>query len=341
MTTEALQSSGNDNLLFATQLRLVKTLIDSQEFEGAHRLAEELHSTLRTASGEDDAAKSTKLVEVYAAKIALATETGDTSEMETFHDKVMALQSAIPDVRTFGQIKEAFAKMHMAAGQWDKADEEFFDAMKNYTEAAERGHAVRCLQYKVLANMCAGSDMDPFSAQEAKQFESDADALAMVELRQAYAAHDVDRFHKILHDPKRNLAKDTFIAKYTAPLQRNFRAQVLVKMVKPYRVVKLPFLARRLKVPQSEVEALLVGLIHDGRLDATVDQVQGTLAVHSSAKGGDSSQAAETAAGGAGGDGGALQPSAVAGGKEAAQAAVHKWADALANLQKAMEARLS
>ncbi len=340
MTTEALKSSGNENLLFATQLRLVKTLIDIQAFAAAQQLAEELHSSLRTPTGEDDATKSTKLVEVYAVKIALATETGDTSDMETYHDKVMALQSAIPDVRTFGQIKEAFAKMHMSAGQWDKADEEFFDAMKNYMEAAERGHAVRCLQYKVLANMCAGSDMDPFSAQEAKQFETDPDALAMVELRQAYAAHDVDRFHKILHDPKRNLSGDAFIAKYTAPLQRNFRAQVLVKMVKPYRVVKLSFLARRLKIDAAEVEALLVGLIHDDRLDATIDQVQGTLSVRSAARGSDDSQPAESG-GASGEEGGGLQPSAVAGGKEAAQVAVHKWATALASLHRSLEGRLA
>lgn len=334
MTTQALASSGNENLLFSTRLRLCRSLVEEGSLDKAQELVEELHASLRTASGEDDPAKSTKLVEVYAVKIALATASGDMSNMELYYDRVSSLRSAVPDMRTFGQIKEAFGKMHLAAGEWAAADEEFFDAMKNYMEAAERGRAVQCLQYKVLANMCAGSSVDPFSAQEAKQFEKDPDALAMVELRQAYAAHDVDRFGRILNDPKRKLGADPVISKYLAPLMRNFRAQVLVKMLKPYKVAKLSFLARRLKVTPVEVEALLVGLIHDEALSASIDQVTGLLYIQSTALRADEGEQAEQAEG-------SLHASGAAGGRAAAQKAVAKWADALSRVQDALSSRLS
>ena len=70
--------------------------------ESARRTAEELHSTLRLPDGSDDASKSTKLVDVYALKIHLATVLNDLSEMEVFYERVTALQSAIPDSRTLG-----------------------------------------------------------------------------------------------------------------------------------------------------------------------------------------------------------------------------------------------
>eukprot|EP01138_Halocafeteria_seosinensis_P016407 gb/GECG01016738.1/.p1 GENE.gb/GECG01016738.1/~~gb/GECG01016738.1/.p1 ORF type:complete len:466 (+),score=87.66 gb/GECG01016738.1/:1-1398(+) len=278
-TIESLKSSGNESLWFATQLRLAKTYLNSEEYENAQEIAKELHNSLKTETGEDDPAKSTKLVEVYALRIHIATASNEHGDLEKYYEKVMGLKSAIPDSRTLGGIYEVFGRMHMAASNWTQADEQFFDAMRFYMDAGEQHKAVMCLKYKVLANMVAGSNIDPFDSQEAKQFESHPEIVAMVNLRKAYETQDVERFESILNDPKARILSDNFIQRYFTPLLYNFRSQVLRKIITPYVSVNLSFLAKRLKVTTSEVEKLLVKLILDGKLSARLDQKAGVLRV--------------------------------------------------------------
>lgn len=46
-------------------------------------------------------------------------------------------------------------------------------------------------------------------------------------------------------------------------LLRNIRTQVLVKLIRPYTRIHLPYLAKELKVDVAEVERLLVQCILD------------------------------------------------------------------------------
>ena len=79
-------------------------------------------------------------------------------------------------------------------------------------------------------------------------------------------------------------------------LLRTLRTQVVLALLRPYTRVRLPWLARRLNVPEPEVEALLVGLILDGKVRGRIDQVNRLLLLRGHAGGG--------GAGGAGGGGG-------------------------------------
>lgn len=53
--------------------------------------------------------------------------------------------------------------------QWDKAQQDFFEAFKNYDEAGTP-QRIQCLKYLVLANMLAESQISPFDCQETKPF---------------------------------------------------------------------------------------------------------------------------------------------------------------------------
>lgn len=101
-TIESLKSSGNESLWFATQLKLAKAYLNSDEYGKAQKIADELHQSLKTSTGEDDTSKSTKLVEVYALRIHIATASNEHGDLEKYYEKVKSLKSAIPDSRTLG-----------------------------------------------------------------------------------------------------------------------------------------------------------------------------------------------------------------------------------------------
>jgi COP9 signalosome complex subunit 2 len=57
--------------------------------------------------------------------------------------------------------------------------------------------------------------------------------------------------------------QDTFIREHIEDLLRNIRTQVLIKLIKPYTKINIPFIAKQLNINESEVESLLVACILD------------------------------------------------------------------------------
>jgi COP9 signalosome complex subunit 2 len=116
----------------------------------------------------------------------------------------------------------------------------------------------------------------------------------------------------ILRKHSASLRADEFIRGYLDDLLTSIRTQVALKLVSPYTRCRIPHLAEQLGVPPAEAESLLVSLILDGRLAATIDQVNQTLVLTRGHAGGAaatgvgaSAAAAAPAPSAAGGSGGA------------------------------------
>ena len=63
-----------------------------------------------------------------------------------------------------------------------------------------------------------------------------------------------------------SIEKDPFINKILDDFVRNIRLKAIEIKIKPYSTVSLQFLARELKVEVSEIKALLIELILEGRV---------------------------------------------------------------------------
>lgn len=50
-----------------------------------------------------------------------------------------------------------------------------------------------------------------------------------------------------------------------------------MKLIKPYTRIRIPFISTELHIPEPDVEALLVSLILDSRINANIDQVHHIL----------------------------------------------------------------
>ena len=192
--------------------------------------------------------------------------------IKELYQRALTITSAIPHPHILGIIRECGGKMHMAERQWEEAATDFFESFKSYDEAGQ-SRRIQCLKYLVLANMLMESEVNPFDAQEARPFRTDPEVVAITSLVAAYQRNSISEFEALLKAHHKQIMEDTFIRYYIEDLLKNIRTQVLVKLIKPYTRIRIPFISKELNIPEPDVEALLVSLILDSRIHAHIDQV--------------------------------------------------------------------
>lgn len=121
------------------------------------------------------------------------------------------------------------------------------------------------------------SAINPFDSQEAKPYKNDPEILAITDLVHSYQNNDINEFEKILKSNQKTIMEDTFIREHIEDLLRNIRTQVLIKLIKPYTTIHIPFIAKELNIDTSEVENLLVACILDNTIRGRIDQVNQLL----------------------------------------------------------------
>uniref|UniRef100_A0A7S3E3Q0 PCI domain-containing protein n=1 Tax=Chloropicon laureae TaxID=464258 RepID=A0A7S3E3Q0_9CHLO len=276
VTLQALQDAKNERLWFKTNLKLCGLYFQTKDFLQLTRTLKELHRSCKRDDGTDDVKKGTQLLEIYAIEIQMYTEQKNNKKLKELYHLALAIKSAIPHPRILGVIRESGGKMHMRERSFESAATDFFEAFKAYDEAAI-GRRIQCLKYLVLANMLMESEVDPFDAQEAKPYKNDPEVLAMTNLIASYQKNRISEFEKVLRDNRQSIMDDPFIRDYIEDLLKNIRTQVLLKLIKPYTRIRLPFISKELNIPEKDVEGLLVSLILDQRVQGVIDQVQGLL----------------------------------------------------------------
>ena len=275
-TLEALKDAKNDRLWFKTNTKLGKLYFDRGEFTKLAKILKQLHQSCQTDEGEDDLKKGTQLLEIYALEIQMYTAQKNNKKLKALYEQSLHIKSAIPHPLIMGVIRECGGKMHLREGDYEKAHTDFFEAFKNYDESGS-GRRTTCLKYLVLANMLMKSGINPFDSQEAKPYKNDPEILAMTNLVSAYQNDDINEFEKILKTNRKNIMDDPFIREHIEDLLRNIRTQVLIKLIKPYTRIHIPFISKELNIDTEEVESLLVSCILDNTIHGRIDQVNQLL----------------------------------------------------------------
>ena len=279
ITFEALRAANNERLWFNTNVKVGKIYLASGDYQSVARIVRELHGSCVLPDGSDDPAKGTSLLEVYALEIQLCTATGDARRMKRIYPRTLNLNAAVADPRIMGVIREEGGKMYMYDGHWDGAYNEFYEGFRAYQEAGN-SRAKTCLKYVVLANMLARSDINPFDAREAKAYQEEREITAMKQLRVAYDANDLATFEKTLNDKRTKITDDPFVMSFIDPLRRRMRENVLLALLKPYKRIKLDFVAKSLDLPVDAVEKILVDMILDDRVDGKIDMLNAHLVLN-------------------------------------------------------------
>ncbi|XP_071486675.1 COP9 signalosome complex subunit 2-like [Diadema setosum] len=282
-TLMALKDAKNDRLWFKTNTKLGKLYYDREEFNKLAKILKQLHQSCKNQDGTDDLKKGTQLLEIYALEIQMYTAQKNNKKLKALYEQSLQIKSAIPHPLIMGVIRECGGKMHLRECEYEKAHTDFFEAFKNYDESGSPRRTT-CLKYLVLANMLMKSDINPFESQEAKPYKNDPEILAMTNLVSAYQNNDINEFEKILKNNRRNIMDDPFIREHIEDLLRNIRTQVLIKLIKPYTRIHIPFISRELNIDVAEVESLLVQCILDNTICGRIDQVNQLLELDQKSK---------------------------------------------------------
>uniref|UniRef100_A0A182QQU9 COP9 signalosome complex subunit 2 n=1 Tax=Anopheles farauti TaxID=69004 RepID=A0A182QQU9_9DIPT len=285
-TLEALKDAKNDRLWFKTNTKLGKLYFDRNDFGKLQKILKQLHQSCQTDDGEDDLKKGTQLLEIYALEIQMYTVQKNNKKLKALYEQSLHIKSAIPHPLIMGVIRECGGKMHLREGEFEKAHTDFFEAFKNYDESGS-SRRTTCLKYLVLANMLMKSGINPFDSQEAKPYKNDPEILAMTNLVMAYQNNDIMEFEAILRNNRNNIMADQFIREHIEDLLRNIRTQVLIKLIRPYTKIKIPFISSELNIEPAEVESLLVSCILDNTIQGRIDQVNQVLELSKEARGGE------------------------------------------------------
>lgn len=108
--------------------------------------------------------------------------------------------------------------------------------------------------------------------------------MAVTSLVTAYQKNDITEFEKIIREQRESIMEDAFIREHIEDLLVNIRTEVLIKLIRPYTRIRIPFIAEQLNLEESEVEALLVSCILDNVVqDGRIDQANRVFIVNSSA----------------------------------------------------------
>uniref|UniRef100_A0A182NTC5 COP9 signalosome complex subunit 2 n=1 Tax=Anopheles dirus TaxID=7168 RepID=A0A182NTC5_9DIPT len=282
-TLEALKDAKNDRLWFKTNTKLGKLYFDRNDFGKLQKILKQLHQSCQTDDGEDDLKKGTQLLEIYALEIQMYTVQKNNKKLKALYEQSLHIKSAIPHPLIMGVIRECGGKMHLREGEFEKAHTDFFEAFKNYDESGS-SRRTTCLKYLVLANMLMKSGINPFDSQEAKPYKNDPEILAMTNLVMAYQNNDIMEFEAILRNNRNNIMADQFIREHIEDLLRNIRTQVLIKLIRPYTKIKIPFISSELNIEPAEVESLLVSCILDNTIQGRIDQVNQVLELSKEAR---------------------------------------------------------
>jgi COP9 signalosome complex subunit 2 len=73
------------------------------------------------------------------------------------------------------------------------------------------------------------------------------------------------------------ILSDPFIAGYLDEMLRSVRLNMLIAKIKPYKSVRIEFLAHELNISANDVMSLLIELILDGKVQGVIDQIKGLL----------------------------------------------------------------
>ncbi|VDP89415.1 unnamed protein product [Echinostoma caproni] len=275
-TLDALKEAKNERLWFKTNTKLGKLYLEQGDYIQLQRIVKELRESCQTNEGEDDMKKGTQLLEIYALEIQMYTAQKNNKKLKALYEQSLHIKSAIPHPLIMGIIRECGGKMHLREGEYNKSHTDFFEAFKNYDESGCQ-RRTQCLKYLVLASMLMKSGINPFDSQETKPYKNDPQIMAMTSLVTAYQNNDIAEFESILRRERDSIMEDPFIREHIEDLLRNIRTEVLIKLIRPYTRIRIPFISQQLKLSDAEVESLLVACILDNSIQAKIDQEQQIL----------------------------------------------------------------
>eukprot|EP01123_Difflugia_compressa_P005048 TRINITY_DN165_c0_g1_i3.p1 TRINITY_DN165_c0_g1~~TRINITY_DN165_c0_g1_i3.p1 ORF type:complete len:479 (+),score=97.72 TRINITY_DN165_c0_g1_i3:184-1437(+) len=277
-TLASLEKQGNKKAALRMELIHAKIQLKNKDWNRLSNSLDNMYAACRLPDGTDDHSKGNQLLEIYALSIHMEDVKQNNKKLKELYTRALNI-NGLCNPKTSGVIYECGGKMHLRESHWSEANTAFIEAFRNYDEAGARTECVSCLKYLVLANMLSGSNINPFDEPRAKAYSTAPEISAMNNLVESYQRKSLADFERILKSNKKSLLDDEVIQTYLPAVRKTLKKHIFLDLVKPYINLSMGFIEQQLQLSKSEAEGLIVELILDGVVDATIDQISSVLYV--------------------------------------------------------------
>lgn len=221
-----------------------------------------------------DEKRSSSLLELFSLEIQLCSLKKDNSRMKSISETAKSLSSAIVDPKSLAIIKETSGKLLMLEKKWKEACDELNESFKIYQEVGN-AKAKTVLKYLVLAGILSKSEINVFYGREGRVYKDDEEILAMMEMRTSYENKDLTKFEQILKENKVKI--DEFMKGFLEELIKIFSVGKIISLLRPYKRIKIMFLANELKTSKENVIKMLYELILQGKIEGKIDLISNSF----------------------------------------------------------------
>ncbi|KAI9568264.1 PCI domain-containing protein [Boletus coccyginus] len=172
--------------------------------------------------------------------------------------------------------------LHAEDKDYSTAYSYFFETFENMT-AQDDPAALTALKYVLLCKVMLNLPEDVASLLSVKLATKYAQLREIECMRAIAIAHqnrNLAEFERVLRDYEDELSSDQTIRSHLAALYDTLLQQNLLRIVEPYSVVEIDYVAKQVGQSRQEVEAKLSQMILDKVLHGVLDQGRGCLLVY-------------------------------------------------------------
>ncbi|KAF8835763.1 PCI-domain-containing protein [Paxillus ammoniavirescens] len=172
--------------------------------------------------------------------------------------------------------------LHAEDKDYNTAYSYFFETFENMNAQDDPG-ALNALKYMLLCKVMLNLPEDVTALLSVKLATKYAQLREIESMRAIAIAHqnrNLAEFEKVLRDYKDELSSDQTIRSHLAALYDTLLQQNLLRIVEPYSIVEIDYVAKQVSQSRQDVEAKLSQMILDEVFHGVLDQGRGCLLVY-------------------------------------------------------------
>jgi 26S proteasome regulatory subunit N6 len=185
--------------------------------------------------------------------------------------------------------------LHAEDKDYTTAYSYFFEAFENSSSQGDEQAALVALKYMLLCKVMLNLPEDVTSLLTIKlalKYANLREVESMRAIARAHQGRNLAEFEKVLKDYKDELSSDPTIRSHLAALYDTLLEQNLLRIIEPYSVVQIDYVAEHVGQARQAVEAKLSQMILDKIFYGVLDQGRGCLLVFDEPKADDTYKAA-------------------------------------------------
>lgn len=158
----------------------------------------------------------------------------------------------------------------------------FYEAFENFNTANDDIMAKKALTYTCLAKIMLNEseEVDSLLTNKLGSKYKGREIDAMKLIAEAFQASSLKKYYEISKEYEEELESDNVISMHLKSLTDTMLTKDIETALKPYSLIQISALAKKLSLPADIVEKKIAQMILDHNFQAVIDQQDGTVAIY-------------------------------------------------------------